>query len=99
MSQLKGYALSFFLMMRRPPRSTLFPYTTLFRSQPITPGELLPARELLGDMLLAARRYGDARVAYTASLARERRRARSLYGAGRAAELAGGAGRERGVEG
>src|SRR4030088_1937453 len=24
---------SFFLMMRRPPRSTLFPYTTLFRSQ------------------------------------------------------------------
>src|SRR3954464_6172055 len=23
---------SFFLMMRRPPRSTLFPYTTLFRS-------------------------------------------------------------------
>src|SRR5205823_12445750 len=25
-------ALFFFLMMRRPPRSTLFPYTTLFRS-------------------------------------------------------------------
>src|SRR5689334_25120884 len=24
----------FFLMLRRPPRSTLFPYTTLFRSQP-----------------------------------------------------------------
>src|SRR5690554_7639216 len=24
----------FFLMMRRPPRSTLFPYTTLFRSLP-----------------------------------------------------------------
>src|SRR5438105_5768343 len=24
--------LFFFLMMRRPPRSTLFPYTTLFRS-------------------------------------------------------------------
>src|SRR5436305_15327570 len=23
----------FFLMMRRPPRSTLFPYTTLFRSE------------------------------------------------------------------
>src|SRR6266496_581989 len=28
--------LFFFLMIRRPPRSTLFPYTTLFRS---TPGE------------------------------------------------------------
>src|SRR3712207_9377526 len=26
--------LSFFLMIRRPPRSTLFPYTTLFRSDP-----------------------------------------------------------------
>src|SRR3990172_334984 len=25
---------SFFLMIRRPPRSTLFPYTTLFRSRP-----------------------------------------------------------------
>src|SRR3989449_8215722 len=25
-------AISFFLMIRRPPRSTLFPYTTLFRS-------------------------------------------------------------------
>src|SRR5262245_64683603 len=24
----------FFLMLRRPPRSSLFPYTTLFRSQP-----------------------------------------------------------------
>src|SRR2546430_10478150 len=27
----------FFLMIRRPPRSTLFPYTTLFRS-PLYPG-------------------------------------------------------------
>src|SRR6266446_9262874 len=26
--------LFFFLMIRRPPRSTLFPYTTLFRSTP-----------------------------------------------------------------
>src|SRR5690349_23851757 len=31
----------FFLMMRRPPRSTLFPYTTLFRSAVLTgdPGD------------------------------------------------------------
>src|SRR3712207_7389765 len=28
----------FFLMIRRPPRSTLFPYTTLFRSQVLRPG-------------------------------------------------------------
>src|SRR5215204_7052892 len=27
----------FFLMIRRPPRSTLFPYTTLFRSGPADP--------------------------------------------------------------
>src|SRR2546426_12336724 len=27
----------FFLMIRRPPRSTLFPYTTLFRSRRGTP--------------------------------------------------------------
>src|SRR3712207_6859605 len=32
-------------MIRRPPRSTLFPYTTLFRSQE---GQVLPRRELLG---------------------------------------------------
>src|SRR2546430_6696899 len=28
----------FFLMIRRPPRSTLFPYTTLFRSGEVTRG-------------------------------------------------------------
>src|SRR6266702_7711735 len=29
---LHAFFLFFFLMIRRPPRSTLFPYTTLFRS-------------------------------------------------------------------
>src|SRR3712207_8744685 len=29
--------LFFFLMIRRPPRSTLFPYTTLFRSLTLAP--------------------------------------------------------------
>src|SRR3989442_2090422 len=29
---MSGLCLFFFLMIRRPPRSTLFPYTTLFRS-------------------------------------------------------------------
>src|SRR5258707_13456356 len=29
----------FFLMIRRPPRSTLFPYTTLFRSRGLTSQE------------------------------------------------------------
>jgi hypothetical protein len=56
---------------------------------PVTPAELLPARELEGDMLLIAHRYGEARAAYRATLARERNRARSLFGLGRSAELAG----------
>src|SRR5258708_30279708 len=29
---ISAHQLFFFLMIRRPPRSTLFPYTTLFRS-------------------------------------------------------------------
>src|SRR3712207_7744319 len=50
----------FFLMIRRPPRSTLFPYTTLFRSdggaqlRHHAPGPRGPAR-------LAAREGGHAR--------------------------------------
>src|ERR1039457_7420116 len=31
------FVLFFFLMIRRPPRSTLFPYTTLFRSTALRP--------------------------------------------------------------
>src|SRR5438132_9650308 len=31
--QRRSFAVFFFLMIRRPPRSTLFPYTTLFRSR------------------------------------------------------------------
>ena len=56
---------------------------------PVTPAELLPARELEADMLLAAGRYAEARAAYRATLAREPGRARSLFGAARAAELSG----------
>src|SRR2546430_4581924 len=35
----------FFLMIRRPPRSTLFPYTTLFRSRLACPLETLVATQ------------------------------------------------------
>src|SRR3712207_9421313 len=36
----------FFLMIRRPPRSTLFPYTTLFRSRrPARRDDQLPLRD------------------------------------------------------
>src|SRR5580658_10623859 len=34
------FAFFFFLMIRRPPRSTLFPYTTLFRSDGLQFAEL-----------------------------------------------------------
>src|SRR5688572_31372149 len=42
-------SLFFFLMLRRPPRSTLFPYTTLFRS-------LQQFVQAAGDQDVAARR-------------------------------------------
>src|SRR5580698_10790919 len=45
----------FFLMIRRPPRSTLFPYTTLFRSSPIRSQreaqDRLPVRQRDLDLL------------------------------------------------
>src|SRR2546430_8922462 len=39
----------FFLMIRRPPRSTLFPYTTLFRSVAFGPAMLMARGLALGD--------------------------------------------------
>src|ERR1039457_7345344 len=38
----------FFLMIRRPPRSTLFPYTTLFRSTSCSPRRSSPCRTSRG---------------------------------------------------
>src|SRR5690625_6663410 len=43
-SSLLPISLLFFLMIRRPPRSTLFPYTTLFRSSNANPMWALPRR-------------------------------------------------------
>src|SRR2546429_6346916 len=46
----------FFLMIRRPPRSTLFPYTTLFRSCAVAgvalPEEPIDVRHRVGDRLV-----------------------------------------------
>src|SRR3712207_5722071 len=42
---LNHMSIFFFLMIRRPPRSTLFPYTTLFRSVPPADGFLALLRE------------------------------------------------------
>ncbi|HEY2796735.1 MAG TPA: hypothetical protein VGK26_02495 [Thermoanaerobaculia bacterium] len=54
---------------------------------PVTPGSLLPARELLGDMLLEAGRPAEASAEYEASLRQTPNRFNGLYGAARAAEL------------
>jgi len=59
------------------------------QKHPVTPGAVLPARELLGDLLLELGRPAEAAGAYAASLTRQPNRARSLFGAARAAELAG----------
>src|SRR5256885_13913763 len=48
----------FFLMIRRPPRSTLFPYTTLFRSRPDGP----PARQADGAQHLPRLRRDERRA-------------------------------------
>ncbi|MND28739.1 Tetratricopeptide repeat protein [compost metagenome] len=53
---------------------------------PVTPGEVLPARELLGDMLLQMNKPQEALKAYEADLKRHHNRFNGLYGAGLAAE-------------
>ncbi len=55
---------------------------------PVTPGELLPARELLADLLLEAGRPAEARPEYEAVLRRSPGRLNSLNGLARSARLA-----------
>src|SRR3712207_7883565 len=50
----------FFLMIRRPPRSTLFPYTTLFRSRPRRRGRRGEPR--LGERLVLDPAVGRRRL-------------------------------------
>jgi Tfp pilus assembly protein PilF len=57
----------------------------------VSPGRLLPARELLGDMLLEDGRPAEALLEYEASLKRDPRRFRSYWGAAQAAATAGNA--------
>ena len=53
---------------------------------PVTPGEVIPARELLGDMLLEMNKPEKALEAYAANLQKHPNRFNALYGAGIAAE-------------
>src|SRR2546430_12974773 len=51
------YLFFFFLMIRRPPRSTLFPYTTLFRSCETHGEKLIPTEEALQVMIATITSY------------------------------------------
>ncbi len=55
----------------------------------VTPGPIAPAHELLGEMLLQINRPGDAVREFETTLKEEPNRFRALYGAAKAAELAG----------
>jgi hypothetical protein len=56
---------------------------------PVTPGPLVPARELLGEMLLEANQPGPALREFESSMRIEPNRFRGLAGAARAAQRAG----------
>ena len=56
---------------------------------PVTPGPLIPARELLGDMLLEMNEPAQALKEFESSMRVEPNRFRGLYGAAKAAELMG----------
>jgi Flp pilus assembly protein TadD len=55
----------------------------------VTPGRVLPARELLGDMLLELKQPAAALKEYEQSQVREPNRLRGYAGAGAAADAAG----------
>ncbi|HEX6227741.1 MAG TPA: hypothetical protein VFZ52_25155 [Chryseolinea sp.] len=56
---------------------------------PVTPGEVIPARELLGDMYMELGEYNNALAAYEADLQRHHGRFNGLYGAAVSAKKAG----------
>lgn len=56
---------------------------------PVTPGEVIPARELLGDLFMELGEYRKALEAYEADVERHPGRFNGLYGAGLAAEKTG----------
>src|SRR2546430_16795149 len=84
------FCLFFFLMIRRPPRSTLFPYTTLFRSR-----RARDDRRLRGPAVAAA--SGPRRA--VRSRARPPAAARGPRGRGGPPPANGGGGVERGQGG
>jgi tetratricopeptide (TPR) repeat protein len=61
----------------------------LVEKHPVTPGPLIPARELQGDILMLHGKPAEALAAYQKTLEREPNRARTIYGAAKAAAAAG----------
>jgi tetratricopeptide (TPR) repeat protein len=61
----------------------------------VTPGPIVPARELLGEMLLEAKRPAEALVEFEVAQRKEPNRFRGYYGAARAAALTGDRGKAR----
>ena len=55
----------------------------------ISPGRIVPARELLGDMLRESGRFDEALASYEATLVNDPKRFRSFYGAAEAAAAGG----------
>ena len=55
----------------------------------VTPGPMMPAREMLGDLLFQLNRPAEALKEYEATLLKEPNRFWSLYGAGKSAKLMG----------
>ena len=56
---------------------------------PVTPGNVAPSRELLGEMLLELNPPAQAFAEFERSLKRDPNRFRGIYGAARAAERSG----------
>jgi len=56
---------------------------------PVTPGNVVPSRELLGEMLMVLEQPARALPEFERSLKRDPNRFRGVYGAARAAELSG----------
>jgi tetratricopeptide (TPR) repeat protein len=55
----------------------------------VSPGRVVPARELLGDMFLEDGQAAEALIAYETSQKRDPKRFRGLWGAGQAADASG----------
>src|ERR1022692_896624 len=71
-------SLFFFLMIRRPPRSTLFPYTTLFRSDVHSfgpPAQPANGRRWCGVLILSDDRIADSSHSLEAVLTPQREKA------------------------